>query len=293
MIDTDVLYILMSKNKNINGYICHLNNTANELKRIHNYNIIANAIILRALAAGVLLSGNLKNRKDELILKWECTGNIKSIFVKVDYEGRVVGNLGNPDLSLIEDSIIDNTVLAEPYIGFGELIVVRNTYDGRAPYNSVTLIETGEIADDISRFIKQSLQIDSAIKIGLSIDPDNNIEACGGFLLMAMPDADESDIKEIHDKFNSIESFTELLKNTGSSDFGKILDKFGLDIISKREIRYECRCNKGKILDLLVKLKPEDFTSFIQDDGKISAACEYCNKVYIFDPKEVEKVKKL
>lgn len=292
MKNRDFLYILMSKNKNINGYICHLNNTANELKKIHGYNIIANAIILRALSSGVLLSGNLKNKKDELILKWECTGDIKSIFVKVDYEGRVVGNLGNPDISLIEESIVNNTVLSEPYIGFGELIVIRNTYDGRAPYNSVTSIETGEIADDISRFIKQSLQIDSAIKIGLSIDRENNIEACGGFLLMAMPDADEKDIKEIHDKFNSIESFTELLRNTDADDFKKILDKFELDIISKREIRYECRCSKGAVLDLLVKLKPEVFTSFIQDDGKISAACEYCNKVYVFDPKEVEKARK-
>jgi len=107
-----------------------------------------------------------------------------------------------------------------------------------------------------------------------------------------MPDATENDIKEIHDKFNSIESFTELLKNVKGSDFGEIVEKFDLDIISKREIRYECRCNKGKILDLLVKLKPEDFTSFIQDDGKISAACEYCGKVYVFDPKEVEKARK-
>lgn len=288
----DKLYILLSKNKKVSGYLCHINETAKKVKEIHNYNIIANAILLRAIASTVLVSGNLKNKNDELIFKWQCTGPIKSIVVEVDYEGRTMAYVGNPNLEYIEGSIVNGSIKAEEYIGFGELVVMRRAYDGRAPYVSVTVLESGEIAHDVSVFLNQSLQVECAMKLALSLNKNNEVEVCGGILLMAFPDATDEEINEIYKKFNSFGSLTDLFKQTDPDNFISLLDKFDMELIATRNIRYECNCNKNKILNFLVGLNQNEFTNYIMEDGKISATCEFCNREYIFTPLEIEEEKK-
>ena len=172
-------------------------------------NIISSAIFGRALTSAVLLSGNLKHSFDNLSLKWSCSGDAKSIFVEVCGDGRVKGYIGENNLQLIERSLKDDSILSEPYIGFGDITLTLNSQSYKAPYSSVTVIETGEIAEDISLHIKQSLQIESAIKLGLLIDGKNNIDVCGGMLLLAMPDCDDKDIKLLHETFNKLSSLTD------------------------------------------------------------------------------------
>lgn len=288
----DKLYILVSKNKMVNGYICTIRESAKKMQEVHRYNIITTAIASRAVASAVLVSGNLKNRKDELIFKWQCTGPINSIVVDVDYEGKVIASVGKPDLELIEDSLENGSIKAEPYIGFGELVVMRKAYDGRPPYVSVTVLESGEIAHDVSVFLNQSLQVDCAMKIALSLTADNQVEVCAGVLFMAMPGSTEKDIEDVYEKFNSLGSLTDLLKKSDSEDLNSILKNLDMELVSERVIKYQCGCNREKIVNFLIGLESEEFTAYIMDDGKISATCEFCNREYKFDPAEIENAKK-
>ncbi|OHD12882.1 MAG: hypothetical protein A2086_02210 [Spirochaetes bacterium GWD1_27_9] len=290
MDNNDILITTLSENKKIYGYLAITKNTAEQAQKNHNMNIISSAIFCRALTATVLLGGNLKNSKDILTLRWNCTGPVKSILIETTGEGNVKGYIGNNNLQLIEDSIFDNTIKAEPYIGFGELNVTRNSIDGKQPYSSVTVIETGEIAEDISLYLEQSLQIQSAIKIGLSINKDNQIEASGGLLLIAMPDATEEDVKKIHSSFENIHSFTEILNSNieETEIIKKFLSDLKLEIISTKNIQFKCTCDENKIKGFLKTLKKEEFTEYITEEGKIDAECQYCGRKYSFSPQDLE-----
>ena len=159
----------MSKNKNVHGYYVNIKNSLKDAQKRHNMNIISTSIFSRAMIATSLLSGNLKNQSDYLSIAWDCTGPIGKIFCEANYEGNIRGYIGKTDLQFINDTIFENNIKAEPYIGFGEIIVSRNSFDNRPPYNSVVVIETGEIAQDISLYLDQVLQIQSALKIGFSV----------------------------------------------------------------------------------------------------------------------------
>lgn len=282
----DILISAISKDKLVYSYITILDNTIKEMQKRHNLNIVSQTIISRAITGGVLLSGNLKNQGDTLVFNWNCTGDVKKIVVEVKYNGEVRGYIENPNLPFIERSFINGNIKAEPYIGFGELTISRFTHTNNPPYHSVVPIVAGEIAEDLTLYIQQSLQIESALKIGLSIDKDNNLEVCGGILFTAYPETSEKKIKEINKKFEEMGSFTDLLKQK-NFNYNNIFEELDLKVFSEKDIYFKCNCNINQIKGFLKKLSKDDIKEFIEDNGKIRIDCKYCGTHYEFLEEEI------
>jgi molecular chaperone Hsp33 len=282
----DFLITTISKNNNVHGYYVNIKNSLIDAQKRHDMNIISTSIFSRAMIGTTLLSGNLKNKMDYLSVVWNCTGPIKKIFCEANYEGNIRGYIGDTNLQFIEDSFYDNNIKAEPYIGFGEIIVSRNSFDDRPPYNSVVVIETGEIAQDISSYLDQGLQIQSALKIGISVNENNKIEVAGGILFMAMPGASKTELLDVYHTFESIGSLTEVLK-TNVSNINVQFKKLGLDVINVKNIRYKCTCNKFIIKGILKGLNKKDLKKYIIEKDKIEVACQYCGKMYNFNINEL------
>ena len=137
----DFLITTITNNNNIHGYFCSIKNSLTEIQKKHNLNIISTTLFSRAMIGTTLLSGNLKNKKDYITVIWQCTGVAKKIYCEAYFDGRIRGYIGEKNLSLIEGSLKDNFIFAEPYVGFGELKVLRTTFDNRAPYSSIVPIE--------------------------------------------------------------------------------------------------------------------------------------------------------
>jgi molecular chaperone Hsp33 len=290
--NNDYLINAISVDEKFNVYIALLPDVLTEVQERQNLNNISTTILARALTASVLLSGNLKNKKDILSLQWNCTGNVKTIFSECNFEGEIRGFIDEPNLGFIEGSLQGNHIKAEPYIGFGEIVVSRKTFDNRPYYSSISPIVTGEIAEDIALYMKQSLQIKSDISIAVAIDEKNIVKTCGGILLMAMPDIKEEDLIAINDSFLKISSFTEILINNGNdidNIIKYIIKEMDLKILNKKRLKFSCSCNRDKILNILKSLKKDDFVSFITEDGMIKANCQYCGNEYSFKPNEVRQ----
>ena len=275
----DFLITTISRNKNVHGYYASIKNSLKDAQKRHNMNIISSSIFSRAMIATSLLSGNLKNQTDYLSVTWNCTGPISKIFCEANYEGNVRGYIGENNLQFIENSIYNDNIKAEPYIGFGEIIVSRNSFDDRPPYNSVVVIETGEIAQDISLYLDQALQIQSALKIGFSVNKFNKIEVAGGILFIAMPGASKSELLDVYHTFESIGSLTEVLKSN-VSNINIQFKKLGLEVINIKKIRFKCTCNKLVIKGILKGLSKKELKKYIIDKDKIEVACQYCGKKY-------------
>lgn len=286
----DKLLTAISKNNRVNCYICDVTQTVREIQKKQNLNIISSAILSRAVAATVLLSGNLKNSSDLLTVQWKCSGPVKSMVIEANYEGEVRAFIGENQLSYIDNTRNDNGLSSNLYIEVGEIIVSRKTFDNRSPYFSVTPIENGEIAEDISIYLKNSLQIESAINLALSIDKNNFIETCGGLLLMALPGALDKEIDDIKEVFFSIESLTSLFKENFDDInlINKKFDKLKLNVLSSKNIKFKCRCNRESIFNFIKGLPQDDFISLITDDGLIHATCQFCGMEYRFAPKQFE-----
>lgn len=281
----DILLTTLSKNGNIIGYYTNLKNCAKIIQSRHSLTIISTSILCRALTAAALLSGNLKNRPDILTLTWDCSGHVKKMIAEINFDGKIRGYIQEPNLQFIEGSIVDGNIKTEPYIGFGEIVVERKSFDARPEYYTPVVIETGEIAQDISLYLDQCLKIQSALKLGISISNKNIINVCGGILLMALSKANEFELAEIYQAFNSMTSLTEILKNDISKVY-KIFNDLKLDLVNVKEINFKCSCNSDNIKSLLKKLPHEKLKEYIVNENKIEAECQFCTEKYIFDLNE-------
>jgi len=270
----------ISKDRNIHSYFADLKDVAITFQESHKTNIISTTILSRALVSVVLLSGNLKNDSDILSMEWKSTGPVKNIFVEVKGNGLVRGYIEERALNLIDGTIINGTLLAEKYIGLGEIVTKRYSQNGR-PYNSITLIETGEIAEDVAIYLNQSLQIDSTINIGSSINGKNEVESLGGILVMAMPNTTKDDIDKIYNTFLNIESMTSILKNGKIDELVSEYSKeLNLEILDEKKISFNCSCNYDKINNLIKSFNDEDIGTLLNEEGKIEVACQFCGKIY-------------
>ena len=248
-------------------------------------NNISTAVFARALTATTLLSGNLKNPDDRLAMTWDCNGPVKKLCIETDGAGNIRGFIENSQLEFIERSVQDGEFSTEPYIGFGELNVSRETGNS-APYQSVVVIETGEIAQDLSLFLEQSLQIQSAVNIALSVDKNNQILCAGGLMLMGLPGITEQEIKEMYEEFQKITNLTDVLCKDEQAIF-EMFNALNMDIIGSRNIQFNCKCNADKVKNVLKSLKTEDLQEFISKNGCYETSCRYCGAQYKITKEEL------
>ena len=65
----------------------------------------------------------------------------------------------------------------------GVLAVVRNHPEWERPYTGIVELASGEIAEDLAKYLVESEQQNAAIALGVSIGRDLEIRAAGGFLI--------------------------------------------------------------------------------------------------------------
>lgn len=65
----------------------------------------------------------------------------------------------------------------------GVLAVVRSHPEWERPYTGIVELQSGEIAEDLAKYLVESEQQNAAIALGVSIGRDGSIRSAGGFLL--------------------------------------------------------------------------------------------------------------
>ena len=95
--------------------------------------------------------------------------------------GNVKGTMSNPsaDPPLREDGKLN----VGAAVGRGVLAVVRSHPKNEHPYQGMIPIATGEVAEDLARYLADSEQTNSALALGVSINRDTTIRSAGGFLI--------------------------------------------------------------------------------------------------------------
>ncbi len=63
---------------------------------------------------------------------------------------------------------------------------MRNHPEWERPYTGIVEIASGEIAEDLAKYLVESEQQNAAIALGVSIDRNAGIKAAGGFLIQVL-----------------------------------------------------------------------------------------------------------
>jgi len=58
-------------------------------------------------------------------------------------------------------------------------------------------------------------------------------------------------------------------------------------VYDPRKVAFGCTCSAERVQAALEQYSSEDISHMITDDGKVTADCQFCGALYVFDPEEV------
>lgn len=96
-------------------------------------------------------------------------------------------------------------------VGKGVLAVVRSHPAQERPYSGMIPIYSGEVADDLARYLVDSEQTNSALGLGVSINKDASVRGAGGFLIQVLPFASEATLSQLEANLAELPAVTEML----------------------------------------------------------------------------------
>ena len=254
-----------------------------EARRRLDMSPLAAVALGRALVGAVLLLRLSFKVPARLILELRGNGPLGLVRAEVDHLGRVRGTVGNPRVQGAEDDFS----VAEA-LGKGSLFVTRETRgSGAARYTSQVALVSGELGDDLTHFLEQSQQIRSAVLLGVLPVPIG-IAAAGGLIVEALPGTEESDLAKLERNIHSLEGVSSYLSSGGMPRLlAATFAGFDVEVLEKRPLEYSCSCNRGRLLDLLRQLEPEEIEEMKVQTGNCEAVCSYCGNRYFYDPEEL------
>ena len=255
----------------------------------HNTSPVATAALGRLLTAGAMMGSMMKGEKDVLTLQIKAGGPLQGITVTADSQGNVKGYVGNPDVCIPANSKGKLDVAGA--VGPGFLTVIKDM-GLKEPYSGQVMLQTCEIAEDLTYYFATSEQVPSAVGLGVLMNKNNTVRQAGGFIVQLMPFAEEEVISRLEHNVQKINSVTNLLEegHTPESLLEKVLEGFDVQINEKMDTRFCCNCSKERVAKALISIGRKELNEMIQEGKPIEMNCHFCNTNYNFTVEELKEI---
>ncbi len=278
-------------NAQIRAFACSTRNMVERARDAHDTTPVATAALGRLLTAAAMMGTMLKGDKDVLTLQVHGSGPMKGMTVTADAKGNVKGYPQNPhvDLPLNAKGKLD----VGTAVGIGFINVIKDM-GLKEPYLGQTVLQTGEIADDLTFYFVTSEQVPSSVGLGVLVSKEEMVAQAGGFIVQLMPFAEEATIVKLEENLGKITSVTKLLEE-GLSPEGileRVLDGFDIEITDKVDTGFVCDCSKEKVEKVLISVGKKELQEMIDEKKPVELNCHFCNTNYEFDVQELKELYK-
>ena len=255
----------------------------------HNTSPVATAALGRLLTAGAMMGSMMKGEKDVLTLQIKAGGPLQGLTVTADSQGNVKGYVGNPDVCIPANSKGKLDVAGA--VGPGFLTVIKDM-GLKEPYSGQVMLQTCEIAEDLTYYFATSEQVPSAVGLGVLMNKNNTVRQAGGFIVQLMPFAEEEVISRLEQNVQKISSVTNLLEegHTPESLLEKVLEGFDMQINEKTDTRFHCNCTRERVEKALISIGRKELNEMIQEGKPIEMNCHFCNTNYTFTVEEMKEI---
>jgi molecular chaperone Hsp33 len=245
----------------------------------HNLSYTATAALGRALTGGALLAA-LGAKEGQVTLKFQGNGPLGKMMVDASPKGTVRGFVQNPQVELPLNSL-GNFDVGAAVGANGYLHVTIDTGYG-VPYTSTVELASGEVGEDINRYLVNSQQTGSLVIVGTHLTA-RGVEAAGGLIVQLLPDHSEETICRIENNVSTFGSFTFLMRRGMGLEamLERILNGFDVRPLTEvKPLSFYCKCSSERFVEALKVLPAQELVSMAQEDGQAEGRCHFCNAVY-------------
>lgn len=263
--------------------------TVEYARKAHNTSPVATAALGRLLTGGLMMGVMMKGDNDILTLQIQGSGPINGITVTADSHGHVKGYVGNPEVLIHANDKGKLDVAGAIGPGFLNVIMDMGL---KEPYNGQVMLQTSEIAEDLTYYFATSQQVPSAVGLGVLMEHDNTVKQAGGFIVQLMPFAEEKTISQLEKNIAKVNSVTGLLEQgyTPETMLEYLLEDMDMTINDTIDASFYCNCSKERVSRALISVGKKELKSMINDGKPIELNCHFCNTNYTFSVEEIKEL---
>ena len=260
----------------VRGLHVRLENVWQHIVEQKNYPSAIRRALGELLAAGVLLSGNLKN-EGALIVQVQGQGRLKMLVVEATSDRTIRATARWDEAAEIgeDESLAD--LLGEG----GVFVLTLQPKDGE-PWQGVVPLEGESIAQMLVNYMKRSEQLDTHIVLSASD------EAAGGLLVQRLPEEvlDEEAWEHVSTLARTLTA-DELAELDAQHVLYRLFHETPPRVFPPDELEFACTCSRGKVSDMLLMLGGEEVGNVVAEEGSITVDCDFCNQHYTFDETDI------
>jgi len=287
----DYLVRATAANAQIRAFACVTKDTVEAARRAHNTSPVVTAALGRLLTGAAMMGSMLKGEKDLLTIQIHGNGPMGGMTVTADAAGKVKGYANEPQVMLPPNS--KGKLDVGGAVGLGFMNVIKDM-GLKEPYVGQTVLQTGEIGDDLTFYFATSEQVPSSVGLGVLMEKDNTVKQAGGFIIQLMPFAGEDVIEGLEENLRKVNSVTALLDEGKSAEqiLEMLLGNLGVEFTDKMPVSFACNCNKERVSKALISVGKEELKSMIEEGKTIEVNCHFCNTFYHFTVEELKELRK-
>lgn len=283
----DYLVKATAYNNQVRAYAAITTETVGEAERRHQTWPTASAALGRSMTAGVILGAMLKG-EEKLSIKINGGGPIGTILVDANTKGEVRGYVTNPQthFDLNDQGKLD----VKRAVGTDGMLTVSKDIGLQQPFVGYVPLVSGELGEDFTSYIVNSEQVPSSVGVGVLVNPDQTIQAAGGFIIQLMPGTDDETIQLIEERLKNITPISSMVEQgmTPEQILEQVLGDGNVKFLETIPVQFQCQCSKERITNAIISLGGAEIQDMIQTDGQADANCHFCNENYHFSKQDLE-----
>jgi len=286
----DTLQKFIFDNAAVRGELVEISDTWREIQARHAYPKAVRSLLGEMVAAGALLSANLKFN-GSIVMQIHGDGPVRLLVVECDADLRMRATAKlAPDVEIADDATLEQLLNAN---GKGRFVITLDPADkmpGQQPYQGVVPLDGDNVATVIENYMLRSEQMDT--RLWLAADD----QVARGLLLQKLPrhSGKEDQTKQATEAedletWNRAAMLGQTVKREEllSTDIATLLHRLfweeTIRVFDPVHPQFHCSCNREKVGNMLKMLGQEEVESALTELGELGINCDFCGKHYAFD----------
>lgn len=263
---------------------CDATDTVEELRRIHDPSPVATAAVGRIATGALLMASMLEKvtvREPMVTIEIDGGGPAGKLLATASPKGWVRAMVANPFATA--ESRVNGKLNVAGVVGTaGEVIVTRDPGIGE-PYRGVVPLVSGEIGQDLARYLLDSEQTPSAVLLGVHVVPAGRVGHAGGLMVQLLPGVSDEEAERLSSRVRDLGAVTsQMAVGVGPREWIESLFAEDLSVLDEGPVCFFCGCSERRVETALMLLGAVEVRSMIEDcpEGPTVLHCGFCRKEY-------------